>query len=108
MKEDKKTLRTVTPEMVANVKKKLKALPRMEERKLTKSEAIRELAAEIEELRTTKGYSYAAVAEEMKKYGLDVSGRTLQIALATAGRGESKAGGRGSSGNGVGGAEVAR
>ena len=90
--KEKKTLRTVTPETVASVKKKLKALPKMEERKLTKSEAIRELAAEIEELRKTKGYSYAAVAEEMKKSGLDVSGRTLQIALATPGRSEGKGG----------------
>lgn len=95
----KKVLRTVTPETVASVKKKLKALPKMEERKLTKSEAIRELAAEIEELRTNKGYSYAAVAEEMKKYGLDVSGRTLQIALATGARGEGKAGSRDSGGS---------
>ncbi len=75
----------VTPEVVATLKKKLKALPKMEEKKLTKSEAIRELASEIEELRTTKGYSYAAVADAMKACGLDVSGRTLQIALTTGG-----------------------
>lgn len=99
--KDKKTLRTVTPETVASVKKKLKALPKMEQRKLTKSEAIRELAAEIEDLRATKGYSYAAVAEEMKKSGLDVSGRTLQIALATPGRGDRKAGTSGAGGNGA-------
>jgi outer membrane protein assembly factor BamA len=79
-----KTLRAVTAETVAGLRKKLKALPSVEEKKLTKSEVIRDLADVIQELRAEKGYTYAAVAKVISEHGVKVSGRSIQIALATA------------------------
>ncbi len=83
----KTTLKIVTPETVGKVRRKLKLLPKLEPKKLTKSDAIRDLADVIEELRTDKGYSFEAIAEAMKSAGLDVSGRSIQIALAGSGKG---------------------
>ncbi len=82
----KTTLKIVTAETVAKVRRKLKSLPKLEPKKLTKSDAIRDLADVIEELRTDKGYSFEAVAEAMKSAGLDVSGRSIQLALAGNGK----------------------
>lgn len=89
----KTTLKVVSPETLAKVRKRLKALPKVEPKKLTKSEAIREMSDVIEELRESKGYSYDAIAAEMKKAGLDVSGRSVQIALTKAGASEDDRGG---------------
>jgi hypothetical protein len=76
------TLRQITPETISKIRRKLKTLPKKEEKKLTKKEAILQLADEIEVLRKEKGYSYAAVAEELTAAGIEVTGRTVQMALA--------------------------
>jgi ribosomal protein L20 len=76
------TLRQISPEIIAKVRRKLKTLPKREQKKLTKKEAIRQLAAEIEVLRKEKGYSYSAVAEELTAAGIEVTGRSVQMALA--------------------------
>jgi hypothetical protein len=76
--------RSIKPEVVKALRKKLKDLPNVNELGLSKADAVRELRSEIEELRTTKGYTYKKIAEICSESGVIVSAPTIKAALASA------------------------
>ena len=83
-REAGKPLRSLKPEVVKDLRKKLNALPKVEEVNLSKTDVIRKLRTEIETARKEKGYSYKKIAEVLSESGVAVSGRAIQIALTNA------------------------
>lgn len=79
-----KPLRSIKPEVVKELRRKLRALPKLEEVGLSKTDVIRSLSDEIEIARKEKGYSYKKIAETLSEAGVKVSGRAVQIALTKA------------------------
>jgi ribosome-binding protein aMBF1 (putative translation factor) len=79
-----KSLRTIKPEVVTSLRKKLNGLPKVEEMTLSKTDVIRGLRKEIEAARVDKGYSYQQIAKMLSESGVSVNARAIQVALTTA------------------------
>jgi len=78
-----KALRTIKPEVVTALRKKLNGLPKVEDLTLSKTDAVRGLRKEIEAARTEKGYSYQQIAKMLSDSGVSVNARAIQVALGS-------------------------
>lgn len=79
----RKTYRQIDPTKVKELKTALTKLPEVKKPELSKSEVIRELREEIEAARG-RGYTYKQLGEILtEKAGTTISGRAIQLALAT-------------------------